>query len=78
MAYASGRENGYTIVECILEHFKNDSGYYVNMTLNMEGCLLDFQLPSQDIDHLWDSIYKLYCRNRRFIPDSGLQRVTGV
>ena len=55
MAYASGRENGYTIVECILEHFKNDSGYYVNMTLNMEGCLLDFQLPSQDIDHLWDS-----------------------
>jgi len=54
MVYASGRQNGFTIVEKILDNFKTTSNYYVNMALNIEGYFADLQLTSQDTQHLWD------------------------
>lgn len=63
MMYGSGRQRGYESVERILDSFKGESEYFVNMALNIEGFLRDINLGEQDIEHLWnyfgDSVFKM-------------------
>lgn len=56
MVYASGRQNGYNIMESILDNFKENSFYFVNMALNIDGYLLDLQLSEIDKQHLWEYV----------------------
>lgn len=55
--YRTGRSNGYIVVERILEGFKDNFDYYVNMALNIEGFLNDLNLGEADINHLWEYFY---------------------
>lgn len=55
--YRTGRNNGYIVVERILEGFKDNFDYYVNMALNIEGFLNDLNLGEADINHLWEYFY---------------------
>lgn len=55
--YKTKQNNGYTVVERILESFKDDYNYYVNMVLNMEKFLKKLNLNNADIDHLWKYFY---------------------
>ena len=52
-AYQSGRRNGEEIVERILDGFREEVHYFVNMALNLEGFLLDMHLGEEDKNHLW-------------------------
>lgn len=54
LVYRTGRNNGFNIVEKILEGFKDDSNYYVNMALNIEGFIKDLNLADADTEHLWE------------------------
>lgn len=55
--YRTGRNNGYLVVEKILEGFRDNFDYYVNMALNIEGFLNDLNLGEEDINHLWEYFY---------------------
>ncbi len=55
--YRTGRNNGYIVIEKILEGFESDVEYYVDMTLNIEGFLKDLNLGEEDADHLWEYFY---------------------
>lgn len=55
--YRTGRKNGFIVVEKILEGFKNDLNYFVNMVLNLEGFLKDLNLEELDVKHLWEIFY---------------------
>ena len=55
--YRTGRNNGYIVVERILEGFKDNFDYYVNMALNIEGFLNDLNLTEADTNHLWEYFY---------------------
>ena len=55
--YRSGRNNGYEIVERILDGFRDEFDYYVNMALNIEGFLYDLNLDVSDKTHLWEYFY---------------------
>lgn len=55
--YRTGRNNGYIVVERILEAFKENFDYYINMALNIEGFLIDLNLGEADTNHLWDYFY---------------------
>lgn len=55
--YRTGRNNGYTVIEKILENFESDVEYYVDMTLNIEGFIKDLDLEEEDTEHLWEYFY---------------------
>lgn len=55
--YKTGRTNGYEVVEKILDGFKDNFEYYSNMTLNIEGFLLDLGLGEEDKKHLWNYFF---------------------
>lgn len=55
--YRTGRNNGYIVVERILEGFRDDFDYYVNMAFNIEGFLNDLNLGEADTNHLWEYFY---------------------
>lgn len=52
--YKTGRNNGFVVIEKILDGFMDDIEYYVNMALNIEGFLKDLNLGESDTNHLWD------------------------
>ncbi len=52
--YKASRSYGHGIVERILDGFKSDFDYYVNMALNIEGFLMDLELGEEDKTHLWN------------------------
>ena len=72
MMYKSGRQRGYESIEKVLDSFKGESEYFVNMALNLEGFLRDLDLGEQDIEHLWnyfsDSVLKM--------EESGINEIT--
>lgn len=51
--YKTGRNNGYTLIEKILNNFKDNGTYLVNMAWNIEGFLNDLHLEEMDKKHLW-------------------------
>lgn len=51
--YSEGRSQGIEVVEQILDHFKPEPIYLINMAFNMECFLKDLERPSADIDQLW-------------------------
>lgn len=55
--YRTGRNNGFIVVERILEGFQDNFDYYVNMALNIEGFLNDLNLGEADTNHLWEYFY---------------------
>lgn len=55
--YRTGRNNGYVVVERILDGFRDNFNYYVNMALNIEGFLNDLNLGEADTNHLWEYFY---------------------
>lgn len=57
MVYGSGRQNGHEVVERIIDCFKDDAVYLVNMSLNLEGFLKDLELEESDLTHLWEYFY---------------------
>lgn len=57
LAYASGRRNGYEVVEHIIDSFKDDVDYYINISLNIEGFLRDLELGDSYLTHLWEYFY---------------------
>lgn len=57
LAYASGRQNGYEVVEHIIDSFKDDVDYYINISLNIEGFLRDLELGDSYLTHLWEYFY---------------------
>lgn len=57
LVYRTGYSNGYIVVERILEGFKDNFDYYVNMALNIEGFLKDLNLDETHINHLWEYFY---------------------
>lgn len=63
--YATGRNNGFDIIEKILDNFKNNSSYLVNMAWNMEGFLDDLSLEEMDKKHLWDYFTQLVLQMNR-------------
>ncbi|HFU4497660.1 TPA: hypothetical protein ACGPAS_001672 [Streptococcus suis] len=57
--YSLGRKHGFDLVENILNDFKDDAMYLVNMALNIEGFLSDLQMDEMDTKHLWDYFISL-------------------
>ncbi|MBD5483913.1 MAG: hypothetical protein HDR18_00030 [Lachnospiraceae bacterium] len=57
LAYAAGRRNGYEVVEHIIDSFKDDVDYYINISLNIEGFLRDLELGDSYLAHLWEYFY---------------------
>lgn len=57
LACASGEQNGNEVVDKLLDGYKDNAGYFVNMTLNAEGCLKDLGLSDSDYSHLWEYFY---------------------
>jgi len=57
MVYTSSRKNGYEVVERIMDNFKDNVNYYVNISLNLEGFLKDLELKESDFTHLWEHFY---------------------
>lgn len=55
--YKMGRNNAYTVVEKILEGFRTDYDYYINMVLNIENFFKKLNLNDTDIDYLWGYFY---------------------
>lgn len=60
--YSTGRNNGFSIVEKVLDNFKDNSTYLVNLTWNIEGFLADLNLEEIDKKHLWDYFVQLVLR----------------
>lgn len=52
-AYGRGRSNGFSVIEEILDNFKDTIMNFVNITLNVEGFLNDLDLGEMDKKHLW-------------------------
>ena len=57
--YSLGRKHGFDVVENILNDFKDNAMYLVNMALNIEGFLSDLQMDEMDTKHLWDYFISL-------------------
>lgn len=57
--YETGRNNGFALVEKILDNFKDNGTYLVNMTWNIEGFLDDLHLEDMDKKHLWNYFTQL-------------------
>jgi hypothetical protein len=55
--YKMGRKNVYTVVKKILEGFRTDYNYYINMVLNIENFFKKLNLDDTDIDYLWGYFY---------------------
>ena len=58
LVYETGNMNGREVVEKILNSFQDNSDYYVNMTLNIEGFLNDLGLSTTEIEYLWSYFAK--------------------
>lgn len=56
--YGAGQENGHEIVEKVIDNFRDNGIYMVNMTWNMEGFLEDLGLGDKDKQHLWNYFIK--------------------
>ncbi len=52
-AYSLSRQNGFIALTRILSDFEHPCGDYVNMSLNLEGMLLDLPDGQQEADALW-------------------------
>lgn len=57
--YGMGRNNGFIVVEKILDNFKDSGTYLVNQALNIEGFLDDLGLQEMDNNHLWSYFTQL-------------------
>lgn len=57
--YSKNVQNGFYLVTRILDEFASDANYLVNMTLNIEGMLLEFAYGKQEVDSLWQYFEQL-------------------
>lgn len=56
--YGTGRQKGFEIVEKIIDNFKDNGKYLVNMLWNMEEIFEDLALEEIDREHLWNYFTK--------------------
>lgn len=57
--YSSDRENGFYLVRQILDEYKGNIEYLLNMSLNIEGMLLDIA-DEKETDALWKHFAQLF------------------
>ncbi len=56
--YATGRQKGFEIVEKIIDNFKDNGKYLVNMFWNMQEIFDVLSLEEMDREHLWNYFTK--------------------
>ncbi len=56
--YTQSVQKGFFLVTCILNEFADNCVFLVNMTLNIEGMLLDLQDGSKQLDMLWGYFFQ--------------------
>ncbi len=56
LAYENNRNDGLETVRAILEHFKGNIDFYMDMALNIEGVLRDIGLDETEIGRLWKHV----------------------